>query len=173
VTAADRQTLEAAAGQALLALRQQRMAAEAVDAQRQAHTAALRTTLLSAVGHDLRTPLTSIKAAIGSLRDPELTLSVAASVLRHGGGSPVAVRASAHGDQVELRVIDCGPGIPPESATSMFIPFQRQGDQDATSGIGLGLSVALHRRDGRHHHRRGRPRRRPDPRDLTARCTHP
>jgi two-component system, OmpR family, sensor histidine kinase KdpD len=72
--AADRQVLEAAAGQALLALRQQRMAAAAADAQRRADTTELRTALLSAVGHDLRTPLTAVKAAIGSLRDPELRL---------------------------------------------------------------------------------------------------
>lgn len=228
ITAADQVTLQAAAGQALLALRQQRMAAEATDAQHQAHAAALRTALLSAVGHDLRSPLTSIKAAAGSLRDPELTLSLADSAellatieestdrlralvdnlldssrlatgaitpalhplgydevalralsgvddsqrvqidideslphvladpgllervvanivdnaLRHGGGSSVTVRASAHADHVELRVVDHGPGIPPGATTSMFAPFQRLGDRDATSGIGLGLSVA-------------------------------
>jgi two-component system sensor histidine kinase KdpD len=73
--AADRRALEAAAGQALLALRQQRMAIAAAEAQRRAETTELRTALLSAVGHDLRTPLTSIKTAIGSLRDPELRLS--------------------------------------------------------------------------------------------------
>ncbi len=73
--AADRRVLEAAAGQALLALRQQRMAAQAAKAQRRAETTELRTALLSAVGHDLRTPLTSIKAAIGSLRAPDLRLS--------------------------------------------------------------------------------------------------
>ncbi|PRY42710.1 DUF4118 domain-containing protein [Umezawaea tangerina] len=73
--ASDRRVLEAAAGQALLALRQQRMADQARDAQRRAEGTELRTALLSAVGHDLRTPLTSIKAAIGSLRDPELRLS--------------------------------------------------------------------------------------------------
>jgi two-component system sensor histidine kinase KdpD len=73
--ASDRRVLEAAAGQALLALRQQRMADETAQAQRQAQTTELRTALLSAVGHDLRTPLTSIKAAIGSLRAPDLELS--------------------------------------------------------------------------------------------------
>ncbi|MGW4484215.1 DUF4118 domain-containing protein [Amycolatopsis sp. NPDC004368] len=73
--AADRRVLEAVAGQALLALRQQRMAAAAAEAERKAEATELRTTLLSAVGHDLRTPLTSIKAAIGSLRAPDLSLS--------------------------------------------------------------------------------------------------
>ena len=73
--AADRRVLEAAAEQALLALRQQRMTAQTAQAQRRADATELRTALLSAVGHDLRTPLTSIKAAVGSLRDPELHLS--------------------------------------------------------------------------------------------------
>ena len=57
--ASDRRVLEAAAGQALLALRQQRMAEQALEVQRQA-SCSVATALLSAVGHDLRTPLTSI-----------------------------------------------------------------------------------------------------------------
>jgi two-component system sensor histidine kinase KdpD len=235
--ATDRQALEAAAGQALLALRQQRMSAQTVAAQRRADTTELRTALLSAVGHDLRTPLTSIKAAIGSLRDPELRLSeqdtgelletvemssdrlaglvdnlldssrlatgavepnmrpvgydevvalalsgiddrklvevdvdehlpavladvgllervvanVVDNALRYGAGRwtgpatdepPVAVRASAYRGQVELRVVDHGRGLPKNSADAVFAPFQRLGDRDATTGVGLGLSVA-------------------------------
>ena len=232
--AADRQVLEAAAGQALLALRQQRMAAKAAAAQRRADTTELRTALLSAVGHDLRTPLTSIKAAISSLRDPELTLSdedtrellatveesadrlhglidnlldssrlatgaveptmrpvgyyeavaramsgideralvevdvdehlplvladagllerVIANVIdnalrygrdrRSGGGPQVAVRASSYQGQVELRVVDHGPGLPKRASETVFAPFQRLGDRQATVGVGLGLSVA-------------------------------
>ncbi|WP_433261972.1 DUF4118 domain-containing protein [Actinosynnema sp. CS-041913] len=244
--ASDQRALEAAAGQALMALRQQRMAAETADAQRRAETTELRTALLSAVGHDLRTPLTSIKAAIGSLRDHELRLStedtdelletvevsadrltglvdnlldssrlatgavrpllravtfdevvaralagiddrrrvsvdvgehlpavladvgllerVVANVidnaLRHGLLSPrrlvdvdgdgtiaadepeIAVRASAYGDRVELRVVDHGRGLPKNTADAVFAPFQRLGDRDATPGVGLGLSVA-------------------------------
>ncbi len=77
LTAPDRAVVEAAAGQAVLALRQQRAAEQALVAQRRAETTELRTALLSAVGHDLRTPLTSIKAAVASLRDPHLRLSAA------------------------------------------------------------------------------------------------
>lgn len=73
--AADRRVLEGAAGQALLALRQQRMAEAAAVAERKAATTESRTALLSTVGHDLRTPLTSIKAAVGSLRAHDLELS--------------------------------------------------------------------------------------------------
>jgi two-component system sensor histidine kinase KdpD len=75
LAAGDRRVLHAVAGQALLALRAQRMAGQARDAQRRAEATELRSALLSAVGHDLRTPLTSIKAAVSSLRDPELELS--------------------------------------------------------------------------------------------------
>ncbi len=75
LTAPDRAVLETAAGQAALALRQQRATEQARAAQHRAATTELRTALLSAVGHDLRTPLTSIKAAVGSLRDPHLRLS--------------------------------------------------------------------------------------------------
>ena len=75
--ASDRTVLEAAAGQALVALRQQRMAQETQEAQRRADATELRTALLSAVGHDLRTPLASIKASVSSLRAPDLELSEA------------------------------------------------------------------------------------------------
>jgi two-component system sensor histidine kinase KdpD len=75
LSAGDQRMVRAAAGQALLALRTQRMAARALDAQRRAEATELRSALLSAVGHDLRTPLTSIKVAASGLRDPELTLS--------------------------------------------------------------------------------------------------
>jgi len=221
--ASDRRVLEAAAGQALLALRQQRMADQALEAQRQASRTELRTALLSAVGHDLRTPLTSIRAAVDSLRDPELRLSesdtaelletvdesadrltglvdnlldssrlatgavqpvfravgyyeavaralrgltgdievdvpeslppvradvgllervianVAGNALRYAGA--VALRASAYGSEVELRVVDHGRGLPSGTADEVFAPFQRLGDR-TPGGVGLGLSVA-------------------------------
>lgn len=234
---AERIILESAAKQALLALRHQRMAAQAAESQRQAEANELRTALLSAVGHDLRTPLTSIKAALGSLRAPDIALStddteellgmvedatdrltalvvnlldssrlatgtvrpdihpvsydevvaralwglegqddvgvdvddrlpqvladagllerVVANVidnaLRHGrptnrdstgGELGVVVHASAYAGEVELRVVDHGPGLPKGTVEQAFAPFQRLGDREAASGIGLGLSVA-------------------------------
>lgn len=238
--AADRRVVEAAAGQAVLALRQQRMAAQAAEAKRRAEATELRTALLSALGHDLRTPLTSIKAAIGCLRDPEVQLgeqdtaellatievstdrltglvanlldssrlatgavapqlapvgydevvakalagvpeavlvevdvdeqlpavradpgllervvaNLVDNALRHGrpvagkglsgqpDGPAVAVRASAHGGRVELRIVDHGPGLPAGGVAAVFTPFQRLGDRSAPDGVGLGLSVA-------------------------------
>jgi two-component system, OmpR family, sensor histidine kinase KdpD len=73
--AADRRLLEAVAGQALIALRNRQIADQAAEARRRADAVELRSALLSAVGHDLRTPLTSIKAAAGSLRDGDIRLS--------------------------------------------------------------------------------------------------
>ncbi|MEJ2861385.1 sensor histidine kinase [Actinomycetospora flava] len=229
LTAKESALFATVSGQALLALRNRRMAAEATDAQRRADSAGMRTALLSAVGHDLRTPLTAIKAAAGSLRDPLLHMStadrqellatveesadrltglvdnlldssrlaaggvtpvsapvgldevVAAALagghvdagrvvvevaedlpdvmadaglaervvanlvdnaLRHGGDGPVAVRASAYGDRVELRVVDTGPGVPRKKRDRLFAPFQQLGDRRAASGVGLGLHVA-------------------------------
>ena len=54
----------------------------------------------------------------------------------------IAIRASAHADRVELRVVDHGKGLPKRTTQSIFTPFQRLGDRDTTNGLGLGLSVA-------------------------------
>ncbi|MFF3036652.1 DUF4118 domain-containing protein [Arthrobacter citreus] len=54
----------------------------------------------------------------------------------------VVLAASEFGGKVEIRVIDCGPGISPERGDEMFVPFQRLGDTDNQTGLGLGLAVA-------------------------------
>lgn len=43
---------------------------------------------------------------------------------------------------VELRVIDHGPGVAPERRATMFTPFQREGDEDTSTGVGLGLALS-------------------------------
>ncbi|MEJ2871033.1 DUF4118 domain-containing protein [Actinomycetospora sp. OC33-EN08] len=232
LTAAENRLFAAVAGPALLALRNRRISAEAVDAARRAEASGLRTALLSAVGHDLRTPLSAIKAAVSSLRDPELVLAASDrdellatveesgdrlvalvdnlldssrlatgavtphradvsageialaaaaalprpedrarvrvepgpfpddvavdpglterivanlvdNALRHGGDGPVAVRTSAHGDRVEVRVVDTGPGV--DRDAELFTAFQRLSGHDSagtSGGLGLGLHVA-------------------------------
>jgi K+-sensing histidine kinase KdpD len=47
-------------------------AARALEARQLADTDRVRTALLAAVGHDLRTPLAAIKAAVSSLRQPDI-----------------------------------------------------------------------------------------------------
>jgi two-component system sensor histidine kinase KdpD len=62
--------LSALADQLAVALHAERLAAEASAAALLVDIDAVRTALLRAVSHDLRTPLASIKAMISGLRDP-------------------------------------------------------------------------------------------------------
>jgi two-component system sensor histidine kinase KdpD len=43
---------------------------------------------------------------------------------------------------VEVRVIDRGPGIPMAERERVFLPFQRLGDRDNETGVGLGLALS-------------------------------
>ena len=73
--ASDRRVLVAFAEQAAVALQQHRLAAQAAEADRLAAANRMRTALLAAVSHDLRTPLAGIKAASSALRSPDLDLT--------------------------------------------------------------------------------------------------
>ncbi|WP_158864601.1 ATP-binding protein [Leifsonia sp. AG29] len=57
-------------------------------------------------------------------------------------GSRPVIAASEFGGTVQLRVIDHGPGIPGDRRESVFVPFQRLGDTDNDTGIGLGLALS-------------------------------
>jgi two-component system, OmpR family, sensor histidine kinase KdpD len=230
LAASDRRVLAAFAAQAGVALEQQRLSDAAEAAKPLADADRLRSSLLAAVGHDLRTPLASAKAAVTSLRgtdvhwsaderdellatadeamerlahlvdnildvsrlqagvlpvasrpfgldevvpialdelgprgrgvvvdipeglppvlaDPVLVervvVNLVANALRFTPGERVPhVTASALAGRVELRVVDRGPGIPPEHRERVFAPFQRLGDSDNTAGLGLGLSLS-------------------------------
>ncbi|WP_285601859.1 DUF4118 domain-containing protein, partial [Kineosporia sp. NBRC 101731] len=230
LAAADRRVVQAFAAQAVVALRQQQLREQASAAGPLAEVDRMRTALLSAVSHDLRTPLASAKAAVGGLRTPgvqfsdddqrELLASVEESLdrltrlvdnlldmsrlqagalamhpeptsiaetvamsldelgpqgreivvhlpeeflevsgdpvliervlvnllrnaLRHSPvGSPPMIVVSAHAGEVETRVIDRGPGIPTELWDDVFLPFQRLGDRDNGTGVGLGLALS-------------------------------
>ncbi|BCJ76056.1 sensor histidine kinase [Catellatospora sp. IY07-71] len=228
--AADRRIIEAFAAQAALALRQERLAEEAARARPLAEADRMRTALLAAVSHDLRTPLASAVAAVAGLRSDDVAFSdedrrelldtaaeslerlnrlvsnlldmsrlqagalgvtarelwldeavpaaldelgeagrtvrvripddlsavradpgllqrvlvnVVSNALRFSPpGRPPLVSASELGDQVELRVVDHGPGIPEEQRDQVFLPFQRLGDRDNDTGVGLGLALS-------------------------------
>jgi two-component system sensor histidine kinase KdpD len=228
--ASDRRILGAFAAYAAAALEQQRLTAEAEAARPIAEADRMRTALLAAVSHDLRTPLASAKAAVTSLRShdiqwapedqeellatadesldrlahlvdnlldmsrlqagalsvfprpadldeivsrslddlgpaaakvivempgtlPEVRVdpailerviaNVTANALRYSpAGSPPLLTASALGDRVELRIVDRGPGIPEADRDRVFVPFQRLGDTDNTTGVGLGLALS-------------------------------
>jgi len=65
----DRQLLDLLADQLSVAIDKRRLAEEMAEADKLAEVDAVRTALLRAVSHDLRTPLASIKAMISGLRD--------------------------------------------------------------------------------------------------------
>ena len=69
--------------------------------------------------------------------------NVASNALRYSpSGTPPHLTGSRLGDRVEIRIIDRGPGIPSDDWDQVFLPFQRLGDTDNTTGIGLGLALS-------------------------------
>jgi PAS domain S-box-containing protein len=61
---------------------------------------------------------------------------------RFSGEGPVEVSAAASGDDVILRISDCGPGIPEEDRERVFEPFYRGAEGHASHpGSGLGLAI--------------------------------
>jgi two-component system sensor histidine kinase KdpD len=79
--------------------------------------------------------------------DPVLLQRVLVNVLanahRH---SPVdrrvIISTSTIEDRAEIRIIDRGEGVPVERRDRIFQPFQRFGDTDNTTGLGLGLALS-------------------------------
>ncbi|WP_027499264.1 sensor histidine kinase [Rhodococcus sp. UNC363MFTsu5.1] len=232
--ARDRRVLLAVANQAVGLIRQSELAEEASKAQALAEADRLRRSLLSAVSHDLRTPLAAVKAAVSSLRSddvefsPEDTAELLATVeesadqltnlvgnlldssrlaagvvrptlrpvyleevvhralvgvgvgapgfgragpdrvkvevggnavmadsgllervlanlvdnaLRYAPDSMVRIAAAPVKDRVLITVADTGPGIARGAEEQIFDSFQRLGDRDMSTGVGLGLSV--------------------------------
>ncbi len=230
LTGDDRRVLGAFTAQLAVALRSRALQADAATAAALSQANELRTALLRAVSHDLRTPLASIKASVSNLLAEDVKLApeavhellatidgeadrlnnlignlldmsrlqsgtfelitrdvgidevvaqtlvslgdraarvvtevpenlprihtdaallerAAANVIENAiAWSPpdmaVRVQASAFGGRVELRVVDRGPGICAGQREEVFRPFQRLGDEQTGSGVGLGLAVA-------------------------------
>ncbi|WP_190139956.1 sensor histidine kinase, partial [Streptomyces longispororuber] len=230
LTAEDRRVLGAFAAQAAVVLDRQRLQTEADQARALAEGNRIRTALLAAVSHDLRTPLAGIKASVSSLRSDDVEWSeedraalleaieegadrldhlvgnlldmsrlqtdtvtplireldldevvplaldalavpagnvvldipedlpmvaadkgllerVVANVIENAlkyspADATVLVTASTTADQVQLRVVDRGPGVPDDAKERVFEPFQRHGDAPRGAGVGLGLAVA-------------------------------
>ncbi|AMG82290.1 histidine kinase [Microbacterium sp. PAMC 28756] len=79
--------------------------------------------------------------------DPVLLQRVLVNLLTNAhrysaAGTPIHVSTSTFGDRLEIRIVDRGPGIPPEKLDDIFLPFQRLGDTDNTTGLGLGLALS-------------------------------
>jgi two-component system sensor histidine kinase KdpD len=75
LAAEDRRVLNAFALQLAAAVERRRLGAQAARAGALAEADELRTALLQAVSHDLRTPLAGIKASASSLRQPDVEWS--------------------------------------------------------------------------------------------------
>lgn len=79
--------------------------------------------------------------------DPVLLQRVLVNLLSNAhryspAGTPIHVSTSTFADRLEIRIVDRGPGIPPEKLDDIFLPFQRLGDTDNTTGLGLGLALS-------------------------------
>ncbi|THG28711.1 ATP-binding protein [Naasia lichenicola] len=79
--------------------------------------------------------------------DPALLQRVLVNLLSNAlrfspPGSAPLVTTSEFGGEVQLRVVDTGPGIPDHRRDEVFVPFQRLGDTDNTTGLGLGLALS-------------------------------
>jgi two-component system sensor histidine kinase KdpD len=72
----DRQLIGAFVGRVAAGIESQRLAQEAAERQAAVETDELRTSLLRAVSHDLRTPLATIEANVSSLLQPDVVWSV-------------------------------------------------------------------------------------------------
>ena len=85
--------------------------------------------------------------------DPELLRSAIENVVRNATryspeGTSVEIRldreSGATGEEIVVRVLDSGPGVPPQDLEKIFEPFYRIDDarNRQTGGAGLGLSIA-------------------------------
>jgi two-component system sensor histidine kinase KdpD len=72
-----------------------------------------------------------------------VVVNLLANAVRHSPvGERVRLAASGFRGHVQLRIVDRGPGIPPERRDEVFTPFQRLGDTDNETGLGLGLALS-------------------------------
>jgi two-component system, OmpR family, sensor histidine kinase KdpD len=221
-----RRFLPALAALLAVAAEREQLEREALEAETLRRSDLVKTALLRAVSHDLRSPLTGINTAVGALRNPTLSLTdedrrellemidAEADRLSHlvddlldlsrleagaappqrvawelpdlirdaveglharerveitgetpivdvdGGqiqralanlienalkfsspAEPVHVAITATRKEAIARVVDHGPGVPPEDLERVFEPFYR-GAGAARSGAGLGLAIA-------------------------------
>lgn len=79
--------------------------------------------------------------------DPVLLQRVLVNLLtnafQHSPADQRVIVSTSHlARRAEIRVIDRGEGVPPERQSSIFQPFQRYGDIDNTTGLGLGLALS-------------------------------
>ena len=68
------------------------------------------------------------------------------NALKYAAEGPVIIRSRLEADGVRVKVLDRGPGIPPEKRHLLFQRFQRLDARDSQSVYGYGLGLYLSRR---------------------------
>jgi two-component system sensor histidine kinase KdpD len=58
------------------------------------------------------------------------------------GERAVRISASEFAGTIEIRIADRGPGVEADRREDIFVPFQRLGDTDNLTGLGLGLALS-------------------------------
>lgn len=84
----------------------------------------------------------ALRRAIGNLVE---------NALRHAGpGQPIDLMLAAEAGEIRIDVADRGPGIPPEEAERLKLPFTRL-EEARTGAVGAGLGLAIVDRIARAH----------------------
>jgi two-component system sensor histidine kinase KdpD len=90
---------------------------------------------------DLAPDVPDVEADPGLLE--RVMVNLVANALRFSpSGRPPRLTAVRQGTHVLVGVVDHGPGIPANQHDQVFLPFQRLGDTDNTTGVGLGLALS-------------------------------
>ena len=73
-----------------------------------------------------------------------IVVNLLENAVRYSNGKPVTLRYACDPDNVTIRILDRGPGIPADQLEAVFRPFHRleQSRSSETGGSGLGLSIA-------------------------------
>jgi signal transduction histidine kinase len=78
------------------------------------------------------------------VRFHQILVNLLANAVRHGPeGQPVTISVEDAAPDVRVRVVDRGPGVPPDLRDRIFEPFERF---DPQSGVGTGLGLPVSRR---------------------------
>jgi len=85
------------------------------------------------------------EATVGVLALRRIVGNLLENALRYGAGRPVELELHCAEREAVIRVLDRGPGIPPEEREAVFRPFYRLEQSRSKEGGGSGLGLAIAR----------------------------
>ncbi|MFJ8112528.1 ATP-binding protein [Streptomyces sp. NPDC096132] len=144
--AEDRRVLAAFAAQAAVVLDRQRLQHQADQAKELAEGNRIRTALLAAVSHDLRTPLAGIKASVSSLRSDDVAWSEEDQAELLAGIEEGADRLDhLVGNLLDMSRIQTGTVTPLIRETDLdeVVPMALDGIPDPEEGVELDIPETL------------------------------